>query len=311
MSRNFGIGSRVMRDAGCMVLRASVVKKQMSFSTAGTNSERWSQFCGWAKKHGVKKMEHITSALVKSYGLELADQVRAGNISPSTGQNYVSSINTVMKMVTQWTSISPTRDCGVPRRSHVRADAPGALDRARYQESLIQIRQKLGDRAGAVVELARDLGLRTKEASLLNARAALAEARKTGSVTISEGTKGGRKRSFDVSARQLETLGAAAKAQGDARAVMAPETDWKTWRQKHLKDARKLVQQGTGGNLHDLRTAYACERYKELTKHDAPCTGGRIENRAIDHEVRRIISAELGHGRIDVVSAYVGSRGSK
>ena len=58
---------------------------------------------------------------------------------------------------------------------------------------------------------------------------------------------------------------------------------------------------------HD-RAAYACERYETLTGHPAPVLGGVITDRDQDREARERISAELGHGRIDVVSEYIGGR---
>jgi len=62
--------------------------------------------------------------------------------------------------------------------------------------------------------------------------------------------------------------------------------------------------------FHELRAAYACERYEQLTGHAAPVNGGhcyRID-RDLDEQARQQISLELGHNRIDVVSAYIGGR---
>ncbi len=62
--------------------------------------------------------------------------------------------------------------------------------------------------------------------------------------------------------------------------------------------------------FHDLRAAYACDRYQQLTGYAAPAVvGARLADRETDVSARKIISAELGHGRIDVVAAYVGSAG--
>ena len=170
------------------------------------------------------------------------------------------------------------------------------------------VRFAVGDRAAAVVELARELGLRSKEASLLDARSALAEAR-NGSLTISDGTKGGLTREVPITNEsQVQALERAAAAQGDARAVMPPDATWQSWREGQLRDARELVQAATGGGLHDLRSAHACERYEQLTGHAAPCTGGEIHDRAADLAARLEISAELGHGRVDVASEYLGGR---
>jgi hypothetical protein len=68
--------------------------------------------------------------------------------------------------------------------------------------------------------------------------------------------------------------------------------------------ARELELKG----FHDLRAAYACDRYQALTGHPAPVVAGeRAAAKGDDMAAREVLSAELGHGRVDVVSAYVGS----
>ncbi|MNG39963.1 hypothetical protein D3C84_1283310 [compost metagenome] len=59
-----------------------------------------------------------------------------------------------------------------------------------------------------------------------------------------------------------------------------------------------------------MRAAYACERYEQITQHRAPVNDGRCYqlDRRLDQDARVQISYELGHGRIDVVSAYIGGR---
>ena len=207
------------------------------------------------------------------------------------------------------TQTSPTKDCSISERSQVRQDAPGALDRAAYGRAVEAVRDQVGERAGAAVELCRELGLRSKEASLLDARGALAEASARGTVTITEGSKGGREREVPITSQaQLGALERAAQAQGEARAVMPSDQNWKSWREGQLRDARELVQAATGGGLHDLRAAYACDRYQALTGHAAPAAGGEILDRNTDQAARLTIAEELGHGRAEVAAEYIGGR---
>ena len=258
-------------------------------------------------------MENVAQALVQEYGRGLAAKVAAGEMAAATAQNYVSAVNSVMAIATRdgWQSVSPTRDCEIAQRSAVREEAPGALDRGAYGRAVQAVREQLSARAAAVVELAREFGLRSKEASLLDARAAVTQAETRGSVTISDGTKGGRAREVPITSEdQREALQRAARAQADARAVIPAEQDWKRWREGELRDAREIVQAHTGGGLHDLRAAYACDRYQALAGHAAPCTGGKIHDRGADLAARLAVSAELGHGRAEVAAEYVGRRRS-
>lgn len=311
MSRNFGLGQRDMAKAGQTALQNSVREGAVSFSTAATNGERWNSFTAWAKENDVKKMENVSPELVQKYGQELAAQVKAGDLAAATAQNYVSAVNSVMTIATkgEWQSVSPTKDCGIEQRSAVRQDAPGALDREGYSRAVDAVRAEVGERAAAVVVLCRELGLRSKEASLLNARAALAEAQERGAVTVTEGSKGGREREVPItSPEQVQALERAAQAQGDARAVMPPGENWQSWREGQLRDARELVRAATGGGLHDLRASYACERYEALTGHAAPCTGAAIQDKDRDAAARLAVAEELGHGRAEVAAEYIGGR---
>ncbi len=64
--------------------------------------------------------------------------------------------------------------------------------------------------------------------------------------------------------------------------------------------------------MHGLRHAYAQQRYKELTGWNCPAAGGSAtrtlspEQRHTDHQVRLIISRELGHEREQIVAVYCG-----
>lgn len=310
MSRNYGLGQRDMGKAGQVALDRAAERGDVSFSTAATQGDRWASFASWAKEQGVGRMERIDGEMVRAYGRELSEKVKAGEMAAATAQNYVSAVNAVMSLATrgQWSSVSPTKDCGIAQRSAVRQDAPGALDRGAYGRAVEAVRDQVGERAAAVVELARELGLRSKEASLLDARAAVVEAR-DGSVTISDGTKGGLTREVPITNdSQFQVLERAAAAQGDARAVMPPDATWQSWREGGLRDAREAVQAATGGGLHDLRAAYACDRYQALTGHAAPAAGGEISDRDRDAAARLVVAEELGHGRAEVTNAYVGGR---
>jgi hypothetical protein len=310
MSRNYGL-SRDMAVAGHKALSQAASRGEVSYSSAATLSDRWDTFVDWAREEGLTKMEMLDREAVMEYGRELAEQVAAGEMSPAYAQNLVSAVNSVLAIATggQWQPVSPTKDCSIPERSGIREEAPGALDRDTYARALDAVRSELGERAAAVVELAREFGLRSKEASLIDARAALREASERSFITVSAGTKGGREREIPVlSERQIAALERAASAQGRDSSMIPADQSWREWREGTLRDTREVVQEHTGGGLHDLRSAYACERYQDLTGWAAPVAGGEIEDRDIDREAREVISAELGHGRIDVTSEYLGGR---
>lgn len=309
MSRNFGIGTRDLASAGRLFLHQSVQQKALSFSSVDALSDRWAQFAAYAKEQGIGRMERITPELVQSYGRELAEKVQSKQISASYAQNLVSSVNTVMHLTPkQWESVSPTRECGIAERSLVR-DTPVLTEREPLSVALQALRENGNYRGAAVAELAREFGLRSKEAALLNAHSALKEAQSKGFISVLNGTKGGRHREVPItSEKQLEVLKNASKAQEDARAVMPSDKNWAQYRNE-LQHVREVLKENGFAGLHDLRSAYAASRYEQLTGQSAPINNdGVIVDRAMDLTARDTITKELGHGRIDVVAAYIGGR---
>mgnify|MGYP001032258734 CR=1 FL=1 len=308
-SRNYRLGTRDMVQAGRKALSRACGRGELSFSSVDTIADRWAHFAAYAKTQGIGRMERITPQLVQEYGRGLADQVTAGKMSPAYAQNMVSAVNTVLHQVREWRSISPTKDCGIAARSNVRDTPPMSIDRASLGHALDALRDAGQHRGAAVAELARELGLRSKEASLLDAGRALKEAQNRGAVTISEGTKGGRTREVPItSPSQISALSRAASIQGNDRALIPQSQNWHQWRQGELRNTRQTLQEHTGGGLHDLRAAYACDRYNQMTGAAAPVMGGQILDRAVDAAAREQISKELGHDRIEVVAAYIGGR---
>lgn len=308
-ANNYGLGTSCLLKAGQFAARR-VTREEgaASYETEDALSVRWRPFARWAQGQGIRQMEYVTAHLVVAYGQEVAGRVVAGEVSASHGQGLVSAVNSVMREVTQggWVSVSPVRDCGVPRRSHVRRQAPQGVEHAPV-EAAIEALSDSGQAHGAsVIELARELGLRTKEASLLDARTALRQACEAKEISINSGTKGGRSRMVPVtSERQLAALERAASLQDRERSLVPPGRSWAQWREGGLRRAREVLQTFGIRRIHELRAAYAAARYEELTEHPIPLLGGRT-SKEDDRWAREVIAEELGHSRISIMNSYIG-----
>lgn len=310
MSRNYGLGTRHMASAGRIALSRSAAQKGASFATVDTVADRWRKFADFAKQQGVGRMERVTEGFVTAYGKTLAAKVQAGELSPAYAQNLVSAANTVMGLVNpNWKSVSPTRDCHIQSRSTIRTEVPAGADRAVADRAIAALRDAGKPHAAAVAELARELGLRSKEAALLDASRALKHAQERGAILVSDGTKGGRTRELKITNElQIVALVNAATLQGRERAMIPAGKNWKAFREGELRAGRTQLQGHGIAGYHDLRSAYACERYQELTGQAAPVFGVKIGDRELDREARMQLAKELGHGRIDVIAEYIGSR---
>ncbi|RME85931.1 MAG: site-specific integrase [Zetaproteobacteria bacterium] len=314
--RNFGWGSRDAIKAAKFALRDAERRGVLSIKSSVDHLQRFSQFHAWLREaYGVKRLDHIQHGHVQAYGRMLAQKVRSGEIKPATAQNLISSINTTLRIASrgQWQPVSPTEDCGIAPRSSVRAAPTPTPIEARA--AIGAIRDPIGR---AIAQLQHSLGLRIKEASLLNARAALRQAQKTGKITIGQakrghvgsGTKGGRVRSIPVSKEAMQALREAAKVQPrGSRSMIPANQSLKSFANTTLREVRETLRQ-YGFRPHDLRASYAAARYEQLTGKAAPCNGGGRASGPgqglSDRQAREIIAAELGHGRASVVSAYIG-----
>ena len=308
MSRNYGLGSRDMNKAARFALNNQTHQGTLSYASAAAISDRFNQFASWAREHNARYLEYISPELVREYGQELAQQAKAETLSPAYAQNRISAINKVMQLATQgqWKSVKPKRDCGIPARQHIRTQAP-ELDRTTLNQTLTHLQEHTPHLA-SVIELCRDFGLRSKEASLLDAKTALQQALTNNRIALTAGTKGGRYRTVPLtSERQLDTLKRAADHQTGSRSMIPDHKTWKTWRNTDLRHARDTLKQHTGETIRDLRAAYACERYQQITQQSAPViTGRRNTDKNTNKQARLIISRELGHNRIDVTNSYLG-----
>jgi hypothetical protein len=134
---------------------------------------------------------YITKELFIAYAETIQSKVLLGTLSTAYAHNLISSVNVAMFAFRGNKSIwlSPLKFFGP--RCHIRKVAPNiSLVSARY--ACKEIRKVAGDDIALLIWLARLMGLRLKEAILLDANVALKQSKTMGKVDIRKGTKGGR-----------------------------------------------------------------------------------------------------------------------
>ncbi len=308
MSRNFGIGSRDLKRAGAMLLYSSGA----SFSSIPTNCSRWGNFAEWCNAHGLTRMEKIQSSDVIAYGRELAAKVKEGSLGLATAHNRISVINRVFQMGRHDRKVwaSAVKDCGLPRRSGI-AKTNLALLESEHEG----IRKLIPLRVAVLRELLRRFGLRFKEGALLDAKTALATAKKYRRITISVGTKGGKAREIEItSPAQLAILEKAVQLQ-DGRSMVPCEISYVQFRRKCYR---------LSGQFHRERHSYAQLRYEMLVGAPCPIAASKGHGRShhlylaetlkisvgdarkVDRDARLRVAAELGHQRGVITNAYYG-----
>jgi len=316
--RNFGYG-RQLGYAGRQALEDLFAGGH--FATVKAHSDRWQAFVHWCRSEsgpGYNDARQIDRQTLDDYAAYLRQQIQHGELCIATAQNRLSSVNRTLAALRgdqDVRVISPSQALG-QHRSNVRIQAPDGQDQQQVQRLLRVLVEQKYERVAAIVMLARNTGMRLREAILADLPRLHQEATQLGRINIQDGTKGGRSgasapRWIKVNQEIEKALQSArAASPGRSRNLLALNETYATFLRQTVLPAREILHDCGLKGFHEMRAAYACERYEQITGNVAPvngCQRYQVE-RKLDEQARRQISLELGHDRIDVVSAYIGGR---
>lgn len=315
--RNFGYG-RQLSYAGPQALRDMFGGGH--YGTVKAHSDRWQAFVRWCRSDdgpGLNDARQIDRQTLSDYAAHLRHLVERGDLAIATAQNRLSSVNRTMAALPgdQYVKVpSPSKALGAQRIT-VRTTNPQGQEHEQVIRTLDALREQ-HPRAAAIAQLARATGMRLREVILADLPRLKREAEYYGKINIQDGTKGGRSgasahRWVAVDDHISEALRYAEQVSPDgSRNLLAPNESYLDFQREIVRPARDILHTHNLKGFHELRAAYACERYEQITHHLAPINGGRCRrlDPRLDREARLQISYELGHGRIDVVSAYIGGR---
>ena len=316
--RNFGYG-RQLSYAGPQALRDMFGGGH--YGTVKAHSDRWQAFVRWCRSEdgpGFNDARQIDRQTLLDYVGHLRQQVEHGELAIATAQNRLSSVNRTMAALRgdQYVKVvSPSKALGMQRTS-VRRSVPQGQDREHVKRVVDVLCGHQQSRAAAMAQLARATGMRLREAILADLPRLQREAEQLGRINIQDGTKGGRSgvsapRWITVDEHIRDALAFALQVSPDgSRNLLALHESYRDFQQRSVRPAREILHTHNLKGFHELRAAFACERYEQITDHLAPIKGGRCYqlDRNLDQEARAQISYELGHGRTDVVTAYIGGR---
>ncbi|MDT8926632.1 integrase domain-containing protein [Pseudomonas taiwanensis] len=316
--RNFGYG-RQLSYAGPQALKDMFGGGH--YGTVKAHCDRWQAFVKWCRSEqgpGINDARQIDRKVLADYAAYLRNMVGRGDLAVSTAQNRLSSVNRTMAALRgdQYVKLpSPSKALGM-QRTGVRQSVPQGQDREQVKQIVDALCNRGQRRAAAMVLLARATGMRLREAILADLPRLSREANELGRINIQDGTKGGRAgasapRWITVDEYVRAALGFARQVSpGGSCNLIAPSESYLNVLQEIVRPARDTLHASNLKGFHELRAAFACERYELITKHRPPINGGqcRLLNQRLDQQARQQISYELGHGRFDVVVAYIGGR---
>jgi integrase len=260
------------------------------------------------KDFKLSKLENLKQKHV----VHLVDKWKDEERSISTIKNRVAQLRWVAEKMGKQNMIPhKNSDLGIDDRRH-------DYNSDKAWTPTPEFKSDLGETTSLHVDLMREFGMRFREAATFRPNENIHRDK----IDVINGTKGGRDREVPITNdRQQELLNRVKEYVDSQRqeCLMPQGMTFKKWEDSvRNEQAQQGMTKDGVGTPHGLRHAYAQQRYEELTGWKAPATQTRDERRLfrasmrpndkiVEVDIRRRISAELGHGRVDVVSHYVGS----
>lgn len=315
-SKNFGFGNHA-EYATKVALNAHFGSGH--HATVKAHIERSRLFYDWLfEEQKIRDVRDITNYLFTEYALYLKTLLDEEEISVATATNRISSVNVVLRIMRedQRIRIDKIADILGDNRCYIRKKIPDGIDLLQVKELHKQLIANGFTRSAAIVVLARSTGMRLRECILADLPRLTREAHNN-RINVQDGCKGGRSGAFaprwiSVTDETLYALDYARQVSpaGSQNLLRSNET-YIQFLRREVNPSRPIMKLYGVKGPHELRAAYACERYRELTGTPAPVFPRPEMTDSPDREAvraaRQIISRELGHERVEVTNAYLGS----
>ena len=275
--------------------------REGSFSTQDTRKRILTQVADDLKRLGYRHMR--PTSLKAKHVWALVEDWKARELSLSTIKNRMSAVR-------WWARHARCRDSVAAKNSHYGIGERTYVAQESKATTLPQ--EKLDRVTDPYVQLSLRLqqafGLRREESMKFQVR----YADQGNHIRLkSSWCKGGRPREIPVrTAAQRALLDEIRTVTGGGAKVSLIPAKLKYVEQLHKYEYQ--TQQAELSNMHGLRHAYAQERYLELTGWPCPVQGGPHRtamspvDRASDETARLTIAEELGHGREEITTVYLG-----
>jgi integrase len=246
-----------------------------------------------------------------------------GELGAATLQKYHSFLTTFAGWIGKPKLVKPLSayfdDQALITRSYIATMPKGWRQRGVDVDQVLSQVERHDLRAAASLRLMQAFGLRFKEACMLRPHADVLTAVQAGQVGgntalylfTHRGTKGGRKRyvPIDTDARLQAIKLAQGLVNGESDSISDPQMTL-VQAIRHLRYVMErfgVTKKALGVVPHGLRHQYAADEYQDATGSAAPVNGGQPVDRVVDMAARQAIAERLGHGRTQIVNAYLGS----
>jgi hypothetical protein len=251
-------------------------------------------------------------------------EAHAGRMSPATIQTYFSFMKTFAGWIGKPRLLKPIECYFDDPKLHRRTMATTVDKSWRAQgvdaDQVIRDVEAYDVRVAASLKLMQAFQLRFKESVMLRPHTDVVSAAQAGKpgdgvaryLDTHRGTKGGRERMFPIDnpMRKGAIDYARRVVVGVNESVGDPSLSLKQTlrRLRYVMERFGVTRAGLGVVPHGLRHQGAADDYRAMTGELPPVAGGGLVDRELDVQARQCIAERLGHGRRQIVNAYLGSR---
>ena len=250
-------------------------------------------------------------------------RAETGELGAAALQKYHSFLTTFAGWIGKPKLVKPLSayfdDPALITRSYIATEPKAWRERGVDVEQVLAQIEGYDLHAAASLRLMQAFGLRFKEACMLRPHADVLTAAQAGQpesvsalyLFTHRGTKGKRQRyvPIDTDARMRAIEAARRVAHRETESVSDPQ---QTLVQaiRHLRYVMErfgVTKKDLGVTPHGLRHQYAADKYRDSTGSPPPVNGGGAVEPELDIATRRDIAERLGHGRVQISNAYLGS----
>lgn len=291
-----------------------------SYKTQHNHKQEASRFVDALRSEGmgVSKWTNITN---KHVGLSVSHWKDEG-LSVATIKNYLSGVRALCRAYGNDHIAPDNAAFGVHNRVYI-DNRDKSVSERQYANAVADLEcsgDPLKGRVAMMLRFQRVVGLRLEESMKFNPwRDDLA-----GQAHVHVGTKGGRPRWLSLDKDQRELIKAARESgfyKGVTDSIIPTGWTERQWVNYVYKAVAGVgLTKGGNGTMHGLRHAYAQDRFVTLTGFDPPVKYDSLPDYhagafgkagedfgKLQDKARAIISEELGHSRMGIVSQYLGS----
>jgi integrase len=282
------------------------------FGTVAKYSKEFKIFIRYLRAKNIRQLNDIKKEDFIDFAKYINKEKKRGRFDVKTAQNIISACNCVMRITRgdNYFFLSPKKYVG--KRIDQLQCLPKWLDKDKQKAAYDYLIKKDNNLDYLLIKFIDLTGCRLEEACKQNYKDRLCEAKKTGYIDITEGTKGGHGKHYErfilATPEIIMILLSLVKHQKSHHSIIPKNMSfirfYNNFSARWYRVAKKYDLKG----FNDFRKTRAIIMYESMTGFKAPIYGDEPAPKDVDYRARSVIAKKYGHQRNDVTNYYLGGK---